>query len=704
VNRHAEASSANTAARTGTTRARRAVFGMALFCVLGLAAFLGSGAPSAGAEAACPNEAIRAAQHATNLGSCRAWERVTPAEKGDSDIIAEGSTYAASISGDAAIFESRLNFGDSVGSGGLARTAYLSRRTGGGWAVHSITPQSLTEANQVANGTKTGIFSDDLSRALIWGYDLPGATDDTPLRRNLYVEDTATRALQTISAFHRLGEELNVDYFPYPPFEYQLPETYGASDDLRHLALVTGGDLLPPGTAPGYPNGYPHLYTWDDGTLHLAGILPDGTLPPEGSRGVVGGFYPGFFISNIADYSDAMSSDGSRVAFMAAPTPGASLQLYLRIDGSRTAWISEPEGIDQSEPQEVHIQGMTPDGGSVFFSTPSSLLDADTDTAPDIYRWTDDPDPAGEPNLTLISDGEGVYSGEASGSSLIGMSDDGEIVYYHEQSDDLKVWDHNITRLILNIPKGSVQASFGLLFSQPGAARVSSDGRWLAVLGAPPFGDPRQIIRGPLYLYDLKNDTLENVSGDASFVPALTEGGQVDYPGLRPRFLTDDGRVFFTSKLALVPGDINGVEDVYEFDASTGTYGLLSSGKGEDLSEFAEASPSGDDVFFVTRQRLVPSDRDEYLDLYDAHVGGGFSEPEPAVSAPCAGEACQGGSTPPPGASSAASASLRGAGNVNARRCGPGRHRITRKGKSRCIKKHRKHHSRHARAGRRGQG
>ena len=30
-------------------------------------------------------------------------------------------------------------------------------------------------------------------------YDLPGSTDDTPLRNNIYVEDTATRGLTPVT-------------------------------------------------------------------------------------------------------------------------------------------------------------------------------------------------------------------------------------------------------------------------------------------------------------------------------------------------------------------------------------------------------------------------------------------------------------------------------------------------------------------------
>jgi hypothetical protein len=97
---------------------------------------------------------------------------------------------------------------------------------------------------------------------------------------------------------------------------------------------------------------------------------------------------------------------------------------------------------------------------------------------------------------------------------------------------------------------------------------------------------------------------------------------------------------------------VNGTEDVYEFEpggvgscprstsasSPSGCVYLISTGAGQSPSEFADASESGDEVFFTTRQQLVSEDQDELIDLYDARVGGGFPEKSPA--APCSGDAC----------------------------------------------------------------
>jgi hypothetical protein len=102
---------------------------------------------------------------------------------------------------------------------------------------------------------------------------------------------------------------------------------------------------------------------------------------------------------------------------------------------------------------------------------------------------------------------------------------------------------------------------------------------------------------------------------------------------------------------------------------------------------FFDATPSGEDAFFITRERLLPPDQDERLDLYDARAGGGIKEiPTP----PCGGEPCRVPSTPAPALQGPASAGFSGPGNVHPKRCPKGKRKVYRKGKVRCVKKHRR--------------
>jgi hypothetical protein len=169
--------------------------------------------------------------------------------------------------------------------------------------------------------------------------------------------------------------------------------------------------------------------------------------------------------------------------------------------------------------------------------------------------------------------------------------------------------------------------------------------------------------------------------------------GRLHFPNLGPlisamsvsaRVLSADGnKAFFETTESLVPEDTNaqgGCEntgkaeqlyfsciDTYEWEApdtpggsctegspgyspiNAGCVYLLSTGKSEYPSLLADASASGDDVFFFTRDQLVGQDKDEIQDVYDARVGGGLASQNPVASVPCEGaEACHGPAQTPP--------------------------------------------------------
>ena len=85
--------------------------------------------------------------------------------------------------------------------------------------------------------------------------------------------------------------------------------------------------------------------------------------------------------------------------------------------------------------------------------------------------------------------------------------------------------------------------------------------------------------------------------------------------------LTDAGQVFFETREALVPSDTNGVLDVYEYEG--GHVYLISSGTSSFESNLEGVSESGDDVFFRSDQQLVPQDNQEgQIVIYDARVDG----------------------------------------------------------------------------------
>lgn len=154
----------------------------------------------------------------------------------------------------------------------------------------------------------------------------------------------------------------------------------------------------------------------------------------------------------------------------------------------------------------------------------------------------------------------------------------------------------------------------------------------------------------------------------AADVPSGTAASNAEGFSLHQgRYLNDAGRLFFNSADALVPEDSNKTVDVYEYEppgvgdcstasatfgpASGGCVALISSGQAKEESAFLDASESGDDVFFLTGQRLLPEqDLDTSTDVYDAHACSSSSPCLPAPPAPlppCEGDACQSPGAPP---------------------------------------------------------
>jgi hypothetical protein len=275
-------------------------------------------------------------------------------------------------------------------------------------------------------------------------------------------------------------------------------------------------------------------------------------------------------------------------------------------------------------------------------------------------------------------------------------------------------------------------------------ARVSPDGDRLALFAPPSLTGADNVDAvseeqdGQVYLYDASANggagTLRCVSCNptgarptgrefgatstlwvASYIPAS------EYSLHAGRVLSDDGaRLFFNSFDALLPTDTNGKRDVYEWEApgsgdchatdpdyfagNGGCLSLISTGQSPDDSEFVDAAADGSDVFLTTRQKLLTTDPDDLLDIYDARIGGGFPAPPPP-EAPCdldAG-ACEGKGSSPENLHGAGSAAFVGPGDpapVFAKPCPKGKRRVVRGGKTRCVAgkhskpKHRKRHKR----------
>jgi DNA-binding beta-propeller fold protein YncE len=364
----------------------------------------------------------------------------------------------------------------------------------------------------------------------------------------------------------------------------------------------------------------------------------------------------------------AASADGSRIFFtdpqQLTPDSGHSSQdgdLYEydleRPVGERLADLTPPGAGAEAAAVMGLIVGASADGSSVYFVADGVLGEA--------------PNPHGE----RARPGNCASSGTST------------------ETCNLYVRHAGVTSFIATL-SGADTSDWGTVGARPEflAARVSPDGRWLVFSSRRSLTgyDNRDTVSvqpdQELYLYRAAGEGSQATLVCASCNPtgARPHGQEVgagnllaeardssgwvaaNVPGwtiasYQSRYLSDSGRLFFNSSDALVPQDSNGTEDVYELEpagvggcsesasgyvaSAGGCLGLISSGTSPEESAFLDASENGDDIFFLTKAQLVPTDADSSLDVYDArapHVPGeavGYSEP---VKPPaCEGDACQ---------------------------------------------------------------
>jgi NHL repeat-containing protein len=178
---------------------------------------------------------------------------------------------------------------------------------------------------------------------------------------------------------------------------------------------------------------------------------------------------------------------------------------------------------------------------------------------------------------------------------------------------------------------------------------------------------------------------------------------ETEYTYYRSRYLSDSGRLFFNSPDALSSQDVNGKEDVYEYEpegvprgqhscadssatfsaAAGGCVGLVSSGTGSAESTFLDAglrggenadgsdrTEGGGDVFFLTAAPLALQDSDTNFDIYDAHectTASPCVHPTSVTTSPCGDEASCKAPYSPPLSSAPAPAGGASSGNVTTR-------------------------------------
>jgi hypothetical protein len=314
--------------------------------------------------------------------------------------------------------------------------------------------------------------------------------------------------------------------------------------------------------------------------------------------------------------------------------PPGYRNLYLREGDAYTPLVTESNFPTlPADPSEFHLalQGASPDARHIVISVQSQL-----------YEWN-----AGA--LTAIGAPGAMLAGPSGAVSV-----DGSRVYFTEFEDGfLYLHEGSSTKLLSAVPGSSFQLASsdgslafyvagGQLFRYSATSETSTDlGAAVAVAAISPDGS---------YVYYVTSEGLYLLHGGATTKILSASPSHLPPASGTATASADGSRLFFTSPNPLQSSDTNGRPDAYEWEAtgagscaaSPGCIFLISSGRvGE--AHLLDSSSDGSDAYFLTEASLVGLDP-EANDVYDARVGGGFSEPPSPI--PCEGDACQG---PAPG-------------------------------------------------------
>ncbi len=684
-----------------------------------------------GGGGGCSNESLRTGA-AAQMADCRAYEMVSPLDKNNSDIVIlpnvtgnpAGLDQSAS-GGEKLTYSTFRAFGDAEGAPYTSQ--YIASRSDHGWLDHSISsPQGLSKvAIAWSAESPYRFFSADLCGATLLQFSdralAPGAVEGFP---NIYWrQNCGAEGYEALTTVEPPTAE---------PLEFR-PDVQGTSADGK-CAVFRTADQLTPNAHPQLGVDSFQLYESCGGVLRLVSAEPDGTAAPAASVGTGSSALP----MRTASVKNAVSTNGERVYWSALESGAGAI--YLRENSSQPA--SAISGGVCTEPTKAC---------TVPVSAPVSALPA--------RFWAASAD--GSRALYTIEKGSsfGVLNGDlyeydaASQSStpiatevagLLGASEDLSRIYMISRQalaggaeagmPNLYLYESGSFTFIAVLPEAEAEAVTDLSYmsspvnAQPfkHSAYVTPDGRHLAFMSAASLTGYDNVDReshepdSEVYVYDVESHALDcascNPSGarpqgrellDFGKGTGLWRAGQITSANSQlyaPRVLSDGGgRAFFESFEALVPGDINGKADVYEWEApgvgtcrtagpdfssiDGGCVSLVSSGRSSRDSSFVDAAADGTDVFLATIASLVPQD-EGLVDIYDARSNGGFPPP-PGSPAPCIGESCQ-----PPASSpesvTPASSSFRGPGNLTGRERKHGRRRRRHGHRKQAARRHRR--------------
>jgi hypothetical protein len=503
-----------------------------------------------------------------------------------------------------------------------------------------------------------------------------------------FTDEAKSTSLYEWSAGKPPGEQLQlVSFLPdgHPAAEDGQASSLGNQDNGVRNAISSDGDRVVFESA-GENGEHRHLYLRDlsvGKTVQLDAIQPGVASPglekptfvdatPDGSKV--------FFLDRERLTEDANAAEGAPDLYMCEVTVAAGeltcalKDLTVPLHASEHAAVLGPDlGVDES-------------GTYIYFVASGRLTPDASQGAPNLY--VEDTQSA-EIRLvaTLGSDApdwrqSGEVEEEFKGQTARVSADGRFLSFMSRQS--LTGYDNEDATS--RAPGERVDEEV-FLYHAPEAQNLAAEPGTLTCVSCNPTGARPHGVLDPPLAGGFELALL--VDGPGTWAGSWLAGSLPSWPKIdnrhalyEPRNLDNDGRLFFDSADSLVPQDVNGKEDVYEYEPegvggcglSTGCVGLISSGSSSEESAFVDAGgvgpagSEGEDVFFMTSAQLATQDSDGALDIYDAHVcssvapcPSGVTDVPPACTTT---DSCRAAPAPQPDVfGPPASATLTGPGN-----------------------------------------
>jgi hypothetical protein len=614
------------------------------------------------------------------LPDCRAFEIVSEANSDDAANVVGSYGFP---DGAHVYYKSSLPTPDLPVGNGLPEQ-FLATRTSSGWVQHMISPPQGEGPSQLefgAQGNAEGVsFTSDFSNAFVnspFRSPLEEPTLNQTTGMGVYRLAVGSGSVSMLSLpdlgvlTQTMLEGSNV-YRGFAEVNDWGSFLAGSSSDGSKAFFVTTAKLT---TAIGTPEdthaGGNEIYERAEGHTYLAGILPDGSVPicgAEISQGV------GSTVGTEPFYSyEAISHSGTNVVFSVpgreaglagVPCNETATGLFLR-NVVRGTTVQLPGTLFGGR------AGVGPSEEEVIFTLGAGIHE---------YH---------------VSTGQTVEIGSG---ALLAYSRDGSRVYFLGGEEGIYVYNNGTAKLVPGTQGGNYSAGFrggglilagkntayGATHNMPVASAGESGGSHLLFIDGARLTEYKTEGHFEAYIYDAGTETVTCIScnprneppignvgepgeGRAKLIDEFSlDNGEEHFQAPSPPFISDDGsRAVFETNEALLPQDVNGTSDVYEW-ARSGTNGcsrahgsystvvdgclyMLSSGLGQEVfnlngitsgTHLVGASEELKDVYLETSESLLPG-LDNASKLYDVRIDGGFPHTAPSIG--CEADQCGAG-------------------------------------------------------------